>query len=237
MSQRTTAFWAMICSCASYVAVSAVAGTAAAGDAHPLSAESTLIDSITNVGFNHSEVAETAEYLSDEIGGRMTNSPAMRRAERWASDKFTGWGLRNVRTEGFDFGRGWWIEAAHVRMLTPRPLELKGIPVAWTPPTQAILRAPIIVAPMSRESDFADWKGKLSGKIVLASWPGPQKDNTDPPFHRYSDAEILKLDKFQQPVFDPEARKKRIERFRFRKPVPTQPQVTDPFAYPNPSQK
>jgi carboxypeptidase Q len=189
---------------------------AAPGGSRPASPERVVLNEIADVGFNQSEVPETAEYLADQIGGRMTNSPAMRRAERWTQERFGAWGLKNVRTEGFDFGRGWWIEAAHIRMVAPRPLELKAIPVAWTPPTNGVLRASIIVAPISSEKDFADWKGKLSGKIVLVTWPAPEKDDTDPVFERLSESEIAKLDKYEQPTFDPEARKKRIERYRLR---------------------
>jgi hypothetical protein len=174
------------------------------------------LNSIADAEFNHSEVVDIAAYLADQIGGRLTNSPAMRRAERWTQDQFKSWGLKDVRTESFDFGRGWWIESAHVRMTAPRPLELRGIPIAWTPATNGVLNASVIVAPMISDKDFADWKGKLSGKIVLVTWPAPPKDDGDAPFQRLSDSDLVKLDKYQQPVFDPEARQKRIERFRFR---------------------
>src|SRR5882757_7397897 len=181
-----------------------------------ISAETVTINRISDVGFNHSEVVNTAAYLADEIGGRMTNSPAMRKAERWTQDRFKSWGLKDVRAEAFDFGRGWWIESARVRMTAPRPLELRGIPIAWTPATNGALSAKVIVAPIFNDKDFADWKGKLSGKIVLVTWPGPPKDDADVPFQRLSDADIAKLDKYQQPVFDPDARLKRIDRYRFR---------------------
>jgi carboxypeptidase Q len=180
------------------------------------SAETMTINRISDVGFNHSEVVNTAAYLADEIGGRMTNSPAMRKAERWTQDKFKSWGLRDVRAEAFDFGRGWWIESSHVRMIAPRPLELRAIPLAWTPATNGVLSAPVIVAPMASETDFAEWKGKLAGKIVLVTWPAPPKDDADAPFQRLSDADIAKLDKYEQPTFDPAQRQKRIERYRFR---------------------
>ena len=179
-------------------------------------AETITINRIADVGFNHSEVVDTASYLADEIGGRMTNSPAMRKAERWTQEKFKSWGLKDVRTEAFDFGRGWWIESSHVRMIAPRPLELRAIPLAWTPATNGVLSAPVIVAPMVSESDFAEWKGKLAGKIVLVTWPAPPKDDGDAPFQRLADADVAKLDKYQQPTFDPAERKKRIERFHFR---------------------
>jgi carboxypeptidase Q len=215
MRTRTMGLWAAVCLGVCGLSFSTI-GRAAATAAAPVSAERAVVNRIADVGFNHSELPETAEYLSDQIGGRMTNSPAMRRAERWAAERFNAWGLKNVRTEGFDFGRGWWIEASSIRMVVPRPLVLKGIPVAWTPPTQGVLAAAVIVAPMSSEKDFADWRGKLAGRIVLVTWPTPEKDETEAVFQRYSDAEVGKLDKFQQPVFDPEARQKRIERYRFR---------------------
>ncbi len=178
--------------------------------------EPITINRIADVGFNHSEVVTTAAYLADEIGGRMTNSPAMRKAERWTQERFKSWGLKDVRTEAFDFGRGWWIESSHVRMIAPRPLELRAIPLAWTPATNGALSAPVIVAPMVKESDFAEWKGKLAGKIVLVTWPAPPKDDGEAPFQRLADADIAKLDKYEQPTFDPAQRQKRIERYRFR---------------------
>ncbi len=174
------------------------------------------VNRIADAGFNHSEVVDTAAYLADQIGGRMTNSPAMRKAERWTQGKFTSWGLKDVHTEAFDFGRGWWIESSHVRMVAPRPLDLHGIPIAWTPGTNGAVSAPVIVAPMVSERDFADWKGKLAGKIVLVTWPAAPKDDADPPFQRLNEIDIAKLDKYQQPIADPEARQKRIDRYRFR---------------------
>jgi len=177
------------------------------------------INRIVDAAFNHGEVMETAEYLDDRIGGRLTNSPSMRLAERWTQEKYRGWGLKNVRLEPFDFGRGWWIESSRVRMTEPRPLELRAIPIAWTPGTNGVLAAPVIVAPMITENDFADWKGKLAGKIVLINRPAPPKDDGDPPFKRLSDSDISKLDRFEEPVTDPEARKKQTERFLFRSKV------------------
>ncbi len=184
--------------------------------AAPPPADPLTVNRIADAAFNHGEVVDLAAYLADQIGGRLTNSPAMRRAERWTQDRFKSWGLKDVRADPFEFGRGWWVESAQVRMTWPRPLELRGIPIAWTPATNGALNAAVIVAPMANDKDFADWKGKLAGKIALVSWPGPPKDDADVPFQRLSDADIAKLDKYQQPTFDPEARTKRIERYRFR---------------------
>lgn len=50
--------------------------------------EAQTINAIADEGFNHGEVVETAAYLADRIGGRLTNSPAMRQAEQWTQGRF-----------------------------------------------------------------------------------------------------------------------------------------------------
>lgn len=123
------------------------------------------INKIADEGFNHGQVVDLAEYLSDQIGGRMTNSPSMRKAESWTQSKFAGWGLKNVHAEGYDFGRGWWIESAHTRMITPRVLELRSIPIAWTPGTNGALTAPVVVAPIRKLEDWPNGKANFPEKL------------------------------------------------------------------------
>jgi hypothetical protein len=175
------------------------------------------INAIADQGFNHSQVLTLAGHLDDEIGGRLTNSPAMRKAERWTQDQLRSFGLEDVRTLPFVFGRGWWIEAAHVRMIAPRPLELRSIPIAWTPPTHGPLTAPIIVAPLRTTKDFEPWKGKLRGKIVLASFPAPPVDETSAPFKRLTEADLQEISAYKQPSYDPDRVENLLERVRFRK--------------------
>lgn len=161
------------------------------------------INKIADEGYNRGQVVSLAEYLTDRIGGRMTNSPAMREAEKWTQQMFRSWGLQ-TRAEPFEFGRGWWIESAHSRMVAPRPLELHSIPIAWTPATKGAVTADIVVAPIRNVRDLAQWKGKVKGKIVLVNYPEPPKDDLTPAFKRLDDAEIGKLNNYRQPSYDPE---------------------------------
>ena len=103
-------------------------------------AQSGDVARIVDEGMNRSQVMLTAHELVDGIGGRLTNSPSMRRAEQWALGKFAGYGLNNPRREEFRFGRGWEIVSASATMITPRPIVLTMIPVAWTPGTNGPLR-------------------------------------------------------------------------------------------------
>ena len=149
--------------------VAAIALIAAFTALSALAKEATpdAINRIMDEGFNRSELPQIAAYLTDRIGGRMTNSPQMRQAEAWTQEQYRAWGLKDVHLEGFEFGRGWSIERAGVRMVTPRVKVLRSIPIAWTPPTDGALTAPVVLAPMRRERDFDKWKGTLRGKIVL----------------------------------------------------------------------
>jgi hypothetical protein len=170
---------------------------------------------IIDEGMNRSHVMVMASELVDGIGARLTNSTSMRRAEEWALAEMNGLGLANVRREGFEFGRGWDIIESEVRMVSPRPLKLTAIPVAWTPGTNGVLRAPVVVAPISERRHFAAYRGKLSGKIVLISLPGQGSEPTEAMFIRHDSASLGKLDEYRQPAFDPEALEERIQRSRF----------------------
>jgi len=189
---------------------------ALAGPAGAAGVEAQTINRIADEGFNHGQVGETLEYLSDQIGGRLTNSPAMRKAEAWTSGQFKAWGLSNVRLQPFEFGRGWWIEASSVRMTAPRPVMLRAIPVAWTPPTAGPVSAQVIVAPLRTPKDFAAWRGKLRGKIVLTSQPTAPVDDMKAPFSRLAEADLMKMNSYREPSFDPEMDERNAERRMFR---------------------
>lgn len=162
-----------------------------------------VINRIIDEGFNHSEIAETAAWLTDRIGGRLTNSPAMRAAEQWTQQRFRDWGLTNVRAEGFEFGRGWSIERSEARLVVPRVKPYRAIPIAWTPGTNGTIRAPIIVAPISRDRDFDKWRGQLRGRIVLITQPDEGSEPTEAPFRRRTAEDLANLNTYPQPRVPP----------------------------------
>jgi carboxypeptidase Q len=175
------------------------------------------VNRIIDEGTTRSQVMPIAEHLADVIGPRLTNSPQMRQAEAWTMAKFGEWGLKAVHREGFDFGRGWSIERSSVRMVSPRPIQLTAIPIAWTPSTGGTISAPVIVAPIKRERDFDKWRGQLKGKIVMVTLPDTGSEPGDAAFKRYSGDDLAKLDQYQQPSYDPAAADRRMKRLDFAK--------------------
>ena len=190
---------------------SAAAALSFAAPAVAQSENSRIIDE----GMNHSQLMMNASELMDGIGPRLTNSHNIRKAEDWALAKFRSFGLANVHREPFAFGRGWNFTTSSARMIEPRPIDMVEIPVAWTPGTHGPIRAPIVVAPMSKVEHFAAWRGKLAGKIVLVTLPGTSDEPKDPVFKRLSDKEIADEDNYQLPQYDPDALDRRIKRVQF----------------------
>ena len=191
----------------------AAAGLVVSAPAGAQSESARIIDE----GMNRSQAMLSASELMDGIGARLTGSANLRRAEDWALAKMRTYGLSNVHREAFDFGRGWNLTSSSARMVSPRPLEMTVIPVAWTPGTNGVLRGPVVVAPMSKVEHFNEWRGKLAGTIVLVTLPGASDEPKDPAFQRLSDKEISEEDAYKLPNYDPDALARRIKRASFAK--------------------
>src|SRR5690606_33287608 len=172
------------------------------------------VNRILDQGMNHSQVMATAAYLTDRIGGRLTNSPQMREAEAWTQQQFRDWGLSNVRAEGFEFGRGWSIVRSSARMIAPRTMDLRAIPVAWTPSTDGVISGEVVLAPMSRAADFERWRGKLSGKIVMISEPREPEPPTTAAVRRWTGGEPAGRTPYVQPDHSPAAVQRGLGRER-----------------------
>ena len=75
-----------------------------------------MIARIRTEGLQRSRALALYRTLTDEIGARLTGSPAHVQAARWARDRFTEWGLANPHLEPYEFGRGWQLEHISVEM-------------------------------------------------------------------------------------------------------------------------
>lgn len=172
---------------------------------------------IIDEGMNRSQVMRNAHELFDDIGPRLTISTNMGKARAWAIAKFNGYGLANVHAEPFDFGRGWEIVHSSVRLVSPRPIDITAIPIAFTPGTDHPITAPVIVAPMNRVEQFAAYRGKLAGKIVFTSLPGTGDEPKEAPFKRLEQSDIAKNDSYRLPQYDPDQQNGFIKRVNFER--------------------
>jgi carboxypeptidase Q len=75
--------------------------------------------------------------LSDDIGPRLTGSPADRKAIDWGLAKMRAIGLQNVRAEKYSMWNGWTRGVAQAEMLAPLHRSLEIAAMGWTGSTPA----------------------------------------------------------------------------------------------------
>ena len=156
------------------------------------------------LGQRSSQVMDIISELSDIHGPRLTNSPNIKEAAKWTTDKMTEWQLANVHLEPWGpFGRGWSNERTSVQVIAPHPFPLIAYAKAWTPGTEGAVTADAVYAPMTKEEDFAKFKGQLKGKFVLTAAIPESPERFDAQAHRYTDAELLDMSKVEFPTAAP----------------------------------
>ena len=149
---------------------------------------------IRDAALHHSQIMDTVGHLTDVTGPRLTGSPNLMRAEEYARDRLTEWGLPNAHLESWGpFGRGWSLEGFTANMLSPTFSPLIAYPKAWSPSTNGTVRGEVVFLDVKTSTDLDKYKGKLKGKIVLFS---PAR-HVDPLFmpaaQRRTDEELLRL--------------------------------------------
>jgi len=142
---------------------------------------------IKDEGLNRSQVLTAFDHLTNVIGPRLTNSPAFRQAVEWVAGEAKRYGLANVHTEAWPFGRGWTLEKLTIEMTAPRYFPIIAYPEAWTPSTRGeLLGTPVYVGDLSADQVRAR-KADLAGKIVLPWKPQTEfitRDRVQPADHQ-----------------------------------------------------
>jgi carboxypeptidase Q len=160
----------------------------------PSQADLSGINQIKNEGFTNSQIMDIMSYLSDVYGPRLTNSPNIKEAATWTTNKMKEWQLANVHLEPWGpFGRGWSNEHTSVQVLSPRPFPLIAYAKAWTPGTNGAVTGEAFLAPISKEEDIQKYKGQLKGKFVLTAAIPESPERFEAQAHRYTDAELTEL--------------------------------------------
>ena len=154
---------------------------------------------IKDEGLNRSQVMEILSYLTDVHGPRLTGSPNIRQAQSYTQSKFREWGLENVHTEKFEFGRGWTLKKFSAHMVEPSYSPLIGFPKAWTPGTNGMVRAEAIRVDIETEADLDKYRGKLKGRFVLGQAPRDVAAHFTAEGNRYDDEQLQTISRTPVP--------------------------------------
>ena len=179
---------------------------------------------LREIGLKESQVMETAWWLTDVYGPRLTGSPMLDSAASWAMQQLKDWGLQNVHTEAWGpFGRGWSLEHFSMQVTAPVAFPIIAYPKAWSPSIEGQVTAEVVYLDASTDEEFAAYRGTLKGKIVLIEDERPVKQPFDPIAKRRDAKNLLTLANAADPEYSPyrysqaalEAIKLRMKRLRF----------------------
>ncbi len=127
-----------------------------------------------------SEIMKNLQYMSDVIGGRLTGSKALERANNYTADRMKAYGLENVRLEPWEIPVGWERGKASMRIVEPETrTELLIASAGWTPGTKGKITGPVVILKVAKKADLEAYKGKLKNAIVLTRPPATVAPITD----------------------------------------------------------
>jgi len=134
----------------------------------------TVVEKIVQEENTHSQLQTLAHELFDKIGPRLVGTPQMQKANDWAVDKYTGWGI-SARNEQWGEWKGWERGITHIDMLSPRVKSLEGTQLSWSPSTKGkAVKAEIVIIPDVQDSlAFQKWLPAVKGKFVMISMHQP----------------------------------------------------------------
>ena len=146
----------------------------------------------------NSQVMPTLHRLTDVYGPRLTGSPNLEAAGRWAVDQMEAWGLTNGHLEPFDFEHpGWSNERLSVHLVSPATDALVVEALAWTPGTDGPVRAevyhltlPTRLTGGELDSHLDGVRDDLRGKVVLVGEHAQVGVTMTGPARRREDAQL-----------------------------------------------
>src|SRR5258708_18780556 len=126
----------------------------------------------------NSHAYEYLTELSDDIGSRVTGSPAERKAEEWGAAKMKAIGLENVHLEKYMIWKGWTRGTAEAQLLSPTPHKLHVDAMGWTGSTAAGgAEGELAAVNLFDIDDEIKSASRLKGKVVLVVQKGQPKKN------------------------------------------------------------
>lgn len=119
----------------------------------------------------HNELMQNLEYLSDDIGPRLTGSDQLRRSVDWATGLARGYGLENVHVETWQLAHSWQRGSAKGRILKPISRNLTIAAAGWSTGTAGDVHGSVVYVRAENLKELESYRGRLSGAVVLLQQP------------------------------------------------------------------
>jgi Zn-dependent M28 family amino/carboxypeptidase len=151
----------------SAVVIATFAGIVMLGTTFGVRAEdSSVIDAVIAEAQKALTLESNLRLLTDEIGGRVPGTPAMKRAVAWAVSAFKSSGADSVHTEEFSIPNSWAEGATRMDVTAPVRFRVRAVSMGWAPALAPAQHLPVVDVGEGTADDFAR-AGNIVGKVVL----------------------------------------------------------------------
>ena len=132
----------------------------------------------------HSELMKNLEYLTTEIGARLTGSPQMNRASEWALQRFKDYGV-DAHLETTEIPHSWTRGSDTSEITAPITKTVQIRSVGWSKATDGPVSANVVFINAENASDLDKYKGKLKGAIIMTRPPAELPAEAEIPNNAY----------------------------------------------------
>lgn len=118
----------------------------------------------------HSELVKNLEYLTSNIGPRLTGSKQMQQASDWTLKRFQEYGV-DAHLETTQVPHAYYRGVDTAEIVSPVTHRVGIHAMGWSQATPGEITAPVVVLNIQNADQLEQYKGKLTGAVVLTSKP------------------------------------------------------------------
>jgi carboxypeptidase Q len=132
----------------------------------------------------HSELVKNLEYLTTQIGARLTGSPQMNRASDWTLQRFKDYGV-SANLETTEVPHSWTRgqDTAEITAPVKKNIEIRSL--GWSKATDGPVSGNVYFVNSDNPSDVEKYKGKLKGAILITRPPSELPVESEIPNNAY----------------------------------------------------
>src|SRR5271157_3417299 len=132
----------------------------------------------------HSELIKNLEYLTTQIGPRLTGSPQMQAASNWTLKRFRDYGV-DAHLETAEIAHAWTrgLETAEITSPIQQRIGIRAF--GWSKATNGEISGNVVLLDLKNPSDFDQYKGRLKGAIVMKRKPVDMSEEEANPENAY----------------------------------------------------
>ena len=114
-----------------------------------------------------SQLGPNLRVLTDEIGGRVTNSPGYEKALQWGVAALRRAGVDDVRLEAYPVPATWEAVSISAALVSPSEVPLRAVSLGLAPSTPGPITAAVVDVGDGRRADFDRLGQSARGAIAL----------------------------------------------------------------------